>query len=105
MEPPMPWSLPRGAAGGQSCDSSCRSPQCCFTPPAEPGVPESPWGDERLALDAATPGQRAPSRSRPLPQGPGLPGHPPAPPPSPPLLIILFLNQGIRINTSLLMLR
>lgn len=24
--------------------------------------------------------------------------------PSPPLLIILFLNQGIRINTSLLML-
>lgn len=64
-----------------------------------PGEVAAPWGEGQ-------PGTAVVPRPLPPPQGLGLlgTGHPPAPPPSPPLLIILFLNQGIRINTSLLML-
>lgn len=86
--------------------------------PEELGVGKSlldPEGQGTPGYRCARPGAAVVPRALPPPRLRGLgmglgtgTGHPPAPPPSlppsPPLLIILFLNQGIRINTSLLML-
>lgn len=117
------WRQPNGAAGATGTATRGRRAGCRRrNSPCHGLHPPKPHSDPFLGpLGAgASPGgrSRAGPRSTPVPSsttgtrgwGRGEMGmgteHPPQPPPaSPPLLIILFLNQGIRINTSLLMLR
>lgn len=112
------WRRPNGAAGAAGTATRGRRAGCRRrNPPAMACAHTNPaltpfwvlWGrcQPRMMQPGRTHSVPAPSSTAGT-GGTGMgTGHPPArpPPASPPLLIILFLNQGIRINTSLLMLR